>query len=161
MSVPASELTHHPPAPPQELLDNTAFLLAKLGTSIKSQALDEFEQAGFSMYHYSVLAVLGEGDSSAQASIAQCLGLDSSQLVGVLDALEGQGLVERRRDPNDRRRHSVSLTADGKRQLVRLRAIAKRIEASVLAPLDESSRKTLHESLERIASGYDWLAKRD
>ncbi len=142
------------------MLDNTAVLLARLGTAIKSQALDEFEQAGFSMYHYSVLAVLGEGDSSAQASIAQCLGLDSSQLVGVLDALEGQGLVERRRDPNDRRRHAVSLTADGKRQLVRLRAIAKGLEESVLGPLDAGSRKTLHELLEQIASGYDWNVKR-
>jgi MarR family transcriptional regulator, lower aerobic nicotinate degradation pathway regulator len=160
MSTPAPDLTHRPPPPPQEMLDNTAVLLARLGTAIKSQALDEFEQAGFSMYHYSVLAVLGEGDSSAQASIAQCLGLDSSQLVGVLDALEGQGLVERRRDPNDRRRHTVSLTADGKRQLVRLRTIAKSLEESVLAPLDESARKTLHGLLEQIASGYDWNAKR-
>lgn len=127
---------------------------------IKSQALDAFEQAGFSMYHYSVLALLAEGDCSTQATVAQTLGLDSSQLVGVLDALEGQGLVERRRDPNDRRRHTVSLTPDGKRQLVRLRAIAKRIEDGFLEPLDESERRTLHESLERIASRCDWPLKR-
>jgi MarR family transcriptional regulator, lower aerobic nicotinate degradation pathway regulator len=160
MSTPTPELEHRALVPPQEMLDNTAVLLARLGTAIKSRALDEFERAGFSMYHYSVLALLGEGDSSAQASIAQCLGLDSSQLVGVLDALEGQGLVERRRDPNDRRRHAVSLTADGKRQLVRLRAIAKGLEDSVLEPLDASSRKTLHGLLEQIAAGYDWQPKR-
>ena len=160
MSAPVPELEQRPLKPPQELLANTAFLLAKLGTAIKSQALDEFEQAGFSMYHYSVLALLAEGDCSTQATVAQMLGLDSSQLVGVLDALEGQGLVERRRDPNDRRRHAVSLTPDGKRQLVRLRAIAKRIEDAFLEPLDESSRRTLHESLERIASCCDWPFKR-
>jgi DNA-binding MarR family transcriptional regulator len=160
MSTPVPELDHRPPAPPQELLANAAFLLARLGTAIKSRALDEFEQAGFSMYHYSVLALLGEGDCATQSTIAQMLGLDSSQLVGVLDGLEQQGFVERRRDPNDRRRHGVSLTADGKRQLVQLRAIAKRIEDSVLEPLDEPSRKTLHELLERIATGYDWQSKR-
>ena len=159
MSTPVPELEHRPAAPPQELLANTAFLLARLGTAIKTQALDEFEQAGFSMYHYSVLALLGEGDCSAQATIAQMLGLDSSQLVGVLDGLEGQGLVERRRDPNDRRRHAVSLTAEGKRQLIRLRAIGKSIEETVLEPLDEKSRTALRASLEQIASGYDWHVK--
>ncbi len=160
MSTPAPELERHPVAPPQELLANTAFLLARLGMAIKGRALEEFEQAGFSMYHYSVLALLGEGDCAAQATIAHTLGFDSSQLVGVLDGLEEQGLVERRRDQSDRRRHTVSLTADGKRQLIRLRAIAKRIEDSVLEPLDERSRKTLHETLERVASVYDWPFKR-
>jgi DNA-binding MarR family transcriptional regulator len=160
MSTPAPELDHRAVAPPQELLANTAFLLARLGTAIKGRALDEFEQAGFSMYHYSVLALLGEGDCATQARIAQMLGFDSSQLVGVLDVLEENGLVERRRDPSDRRRHTVSLTADGKRQLVRLRAIAKRIEDSVLEPLDAASRKELHELLERVAAGYDWQPKR-
>ncbi len=160
MSTPAPELEHRPPALPRELFANTAFLLAKLGMAIKGQALDEFEQAGFGMYEYSVLALLGEGDCSAQATIAQLLGLDSSQLVGVLDGLEEQGLIQRRRDPNDRRRHAVSLTPDGKRQLIRLRAIGKRIEDTVLEPLDEKSRSTLQESLERIASGYDLQHKR-
>ena len=160
MSTPATELERRQAAPPKELLANTAFLLAKLGMAIKSRALDEFEQAGFSMYHYSVLAFLGEGDCAKQATVAQTLGLDSSQLVGVLDGLEEQGLVERRRDPNDRRRHTVSLTADGKRQLVRLREIAQRVEDSVLEPLDERSRKALHETLTRIAAGYDWPSKR-
>jgi MarR family transcriptional regulator, lower aerobic nicotinate degradation pathway regulator len=160
MSTPAPELEHRASAPPQELLANTAFLLARLGTAIKGRALDEFEQAGFSMYHYSVLALLGEGDCATQSKIAQTLGFDSSQLVGVLDALEENGLVERRRDPSDRRRHTVSLTADGKRQLVRLRAIAGHIEDSVLEPLDEPSRKALHELLGRVAAGYDWQPKR-
>lgn len=153
MSTPAPDLEHRPPAPPQELLANTAFLLARVGTAVKARALEEFEQAGFSMYQYGVLALLGEGDCETQSGIARRLGFDSSQLVGFLDGLEEQGLVQRRRDPNDRRRHAVSLTADGKRQLVRLRAIAKRIEESVLEPLDEKSRRTLHESLEQIASG--------
>ncbi len=160
MSTPAPELEHRPAAPPQELLDNTAVLLARVGTAIKAQALEDFEQAGSSMYHYSVLALLAEGDCSAQSTIAQMLALDSSQLVGVLDSLEEQGLVERRRDPNDRRRHGVSLTADGKRQLVKLRGIAMRLEESVLEPLDASARKSLRESLELIATRYDWHVKR-
>src|SRR5437764_2853944 len=145
----------NPPCMPRELIASPVFLLGRLGFGLKKQAAEELEAAGFSLYDYSVMALLAEQPSEAQASIADLLRLDRSQLVGLLDGLEEKGLIERRRDPNDRRRHTVSLTADGKRQLGQLRAIVKRIEEDFLAPLDEESRATLHDLLFRIASHHD------
>jgi DNA-binding MarR family transcriptional regulator len=140
---------------PGELLASGGFLFAKLGMLMKARAIEAFEAVGFEAYHYSLLAMLGEGDRETQATIADVLGVDRSQLVGILDSLEARGLVERRRDPHDRRRHVVSLTPEGRRQLVKLRAVVRRVEDEFFAPLDAASREGLYDALLTLAAHHD------
>jgi DNA-binding MarR family transcriptional regulator len=101
-----------------------------------------------------VLAVLDEGSRETQGAIADALAYDRGQLVGLLDELEERSLVERRRDPADRRRHIVRLTPDGKRALAKLRALARQLEDDFLASLDEDERAQLHGLLRRLAAQH-------
>lgn len=140
---------------PKELVSSAVFLIGRLGVAVKLEAMEEFDQAGFSPWHYGVLALLEEGARETQATIADSLGIDRSQLVGLLDGLEERGLVERRRDPNDRRRQMVSLTAAGHRELATLRKMVRRIEDEFLAPLGEDERAALHELLLKLAAHRD------
>ena len=90
------------------------------------------------------MLLLEEGTCGAQGMIADRLGYDRSQLVGLLDDLEERGYVVRKRDSDDRRRHLVNLTPEGKGALGELRAIAKAVETEFLAPLDAEDRAALH-----------------
>ena len=108
----------------KELAESSGFLLARLGCGVQGAGdRARAQQAGFEIYDYSVLAILGEGDRETQSTIADALDLDPSRLVALLDSLEERGLVVRQRDPQDRRRHVVSITAAGKRELARLREL--------------------------------------
>jgi DNA-binding MarR family transcriptional regulator len=126
------------------------FLLGYLGSSVKAGAIDAFERAGSSLYDFGILALLDEGAQDTQAAVADALGLDRGQLVGVLDDLEEEGLIERHRDPKDRRRHMVSLTAAGRRRLAKLRTVLREVEDEILEPLDAKDRAALRELLLEI-----------
>jgi DNA-binding MarR family transcriptional regulator len=142
------------PQVPDELLASSVYLLKRLGFMAKEQGMKAYEEVGLHPYHHAVMSVLDEGSRETQGAIADALGYDRGQLVGLLDELEERGLVERRRDPADRRRHIVVLTPAGRRTLGRLRKLAREIEDEFLAPLGEDQRRELHRLLRRLAGEH-------
>lgn len=140
---------------PSELVASNLFLLKRLGFAAKQRSLDEYERIGLNPYHYAILALLDVGAPETQAAIADALGYDRGTLVGLLDELEEQELVERKRDPDDRRRHLVRLTVEGKKMLAKLRALSQRLEDEFLAPLDAEQREQLHALLLELAELHE------
>src|SRR5256885_16196810 len=157
MSITNVETADLPTRPrlPEELASSTPFLMKRLGFKLKEHSMAAYEQAGLHPYHHAVLAVLDEGTRETQGAIADALGYDRGQLVGLLDELEERGLVERRRDPNDRRRHLVQMTPDGKRTLRRLRALARELEDDFLEPLSDAERPKLPALLLKLAAKHE------
>ncbi len=140
---------------PEQLVGSTTFLLKRLGYAAKERSMSAYEQLGLHPYHHAILIALGESSHETQGSIADALGYDRGQLVGLLDELEKRGLIERRRDPQDRRRHLVSLTTDGKRMLNGLNTVALENEDAFLDPLTDAERETLHALLLKLAERYE------
>ncbi len=140
---------------PRQLLASTTFLLKRLGYAAKERGTEAYEREDVHPYHYAILLALDDGAHETQGAIADTLGYDRGQLVGLLDELEQRGLIERRRDPEDRRRHLVRMTAEGKRKLRRLRTLAGELEDDFLAPLSAAEREQLHTLLLKLAERHE------
>ena len=155
MDIPVKITTKTEARLPAELVASSLFLLKRLGFTAKQRSIDEYERFGLSPYHHGILALLEGSAPETQAEIADALGYDRGTLVGLLDELEEQELVERKRDPDDRRRQLVRITGDGKRTLAKLRALSQRLEDEFLAPLDAEQREQLHALLLVLAGRHE------
>ena len=79
--------------------------------------------------------------------------MDANTVVLILNELEAAQFSVRRRDPQDRRRHIVELTAVGRRALERADKAREGLEDEILAPLSAEERKMLNKLVERVLDG--------
>jgi DNA-binding MarR family transcriptional regulator len=84
--------------------------------------------------------------------------MDANNVVLLLNELEDQGHIARRRDPADRRRHLVELTAAGREALAGAERAQESIEDEVLGALDAEERATLWRLLTRALYGSEAAA---
>ncbi len=85
--------------------------------------------------------------------VAATLEMDGTNIVGLLNELEAKQLIERRRSPEDRRRHLVEVTDAGAEQLAKAEFALSAVEDEVLGALDDSQRETLYSLLQQAAAG--------
>lgn len=99
-------------------------LLAQAGRRAVLLLGQQFSTSGLRPRHGQILMRLEQTGSATQQQLLEQLGVDPSVLVGLLNDLEDAALVERVRDPADRRRHIVRLAERG-------RAVAADVHRSV------------------------------
>ncbi len=100
--------------------------------------------------HLAVLGHLAEAGPAAQRTLVDRLQMDKSSMVYVVDELERQALVTRRRDAQDRRRYAVEITAEGRTRLADATTTAARTMADLTTPLSPADQQQLHALLTRF-----------
>lgn len=108
--------------------------------------------------HLVALTVLRDRQGSTQQDLAKTLEMDSTNVVGLLNDLETANLVERRRSPEDRRRHVVELTDVGAKQLAKAEFALAAVEDEVLCGLDGEQREILYTLLQQASTGSEFAA---
>jgi DNA-binding MarR family transcriptional regulator len=89
-----------------------------------------------------ILLLVEANPGVTQSRLAQAIGLDRSTLVGLLDMLEGAGLLARRRG-KDRRTNGLWLTAEGARAVARIKRRIQAHERRVASRLSPAERAQL------------------
>jgi DNA-binding MarR family transcriptional regulator len=100
-------------------------------------------QAGFRPPCAGMLIVIGRLQPVSQRDVGRLMRIDPADVVGVVDILEHAGLVERNRDPADRRRYALSLTKAGVGRAARLDALRRAAVDEVLGALTTEEQHTL------------------
>lgn len=137
---------NQPPRRSGALLDN-------LARRIRLHAESVLEPLGLRPRHLVALTVLRDRDGSTQQALASTLMMDRATVVGLLNDLEADALIERQRSPEDRRRHIVQLTDRGAKRLAKAEFALAGVEDEVLGALDARQRATLYDLLLLAASG--------
>jgi MarR family transcriptional regulator, lower aerobic nicotinate degradation pathway regulator len=128
-------------------------LLDHLARRIRLRAESVLAPLGLRPRHLVALTVLRGRGGCAQQELATTLEMDGTNIVGLLNELEAEKLIERRRSPEDRRRHVVELTDAGVSRLAKAEFALAAAEEEVLGALDRSQRETLHRLLQQATTG--------
>jgi DNA-binding MarR family transcriptional regulator len=131
-----------------------AFLLAQLGAHATALFAARIAALDLTPPQAGLLRVVATEPGLSQQAIATRLGTPPSRLVFLLDGLQERGIIERRRNPEDRRNHALHLTADGGRLMGQLGRAAAAHEDAVCAVLTADERDQLAALLGRVAASH-------
>ena len=133
---------------PYRLDDQIGYVLRRVTQrhlSIFSEAIPEVTTTQFA-----VLARLAEMGPQSQNHLGRATAMDAATIKGVVDRLGKLGLVATSADPDDRRRLTVTLTAEGKALFQARRETALAVSDLTQGPLTEEERQTLLDLLLRL-----------
>src|SRR4051812_43768024 len=143
--LPASILDEHRSSP--------GLMLALLGHEAMRRLRAAHTAHNLKPRQFQILGLLHDHGGLAQRELVQTMGVDPSILVTLLNPLEADGLVTRERDSDDRRRHLVTLTPAGERQLASASSAQKDTEDELFASLDDEQREHLRALLLVLRDG--------
>jgi DNA-binding MarR family transcriptional regulator len=122
-------------------------LLTRLSRDVYRRATEDV--IGIRLKQFIALDYLREQGGTTQQQLGDTLHLDKNNCVILLNDLEEDGYVARRRDPTDRRRHLVEMTPAGETALKEAEEKLETLEDEVIGNLSAEERATLAELLRK------------
>lgn len=119
-----------------------------------------FDRWGLSPSQFNVLNLLRDyPEGTSQTELSRELIMHRSNVTGLVDRLEKQGLVQRLKDPEDRRAHRVVLTTSGKALMRKILPHYYRAAEDSLGHLSVKGATTLVEDLGRVSENAGRIAE--
>lgn len=129
-----------------------AYLLVQLGAHLAQEFAERLAPLGLEPRHAGTLFRLAASEGLSQQAIGDLIGLNPTRMVFLVDELEQLGLVERRKNPADRRSYALYLTGEGRDKLREMRESTIKHQDELGASLTAAERVQLTSLLRRLAA---------
>lgn len=133
-----------------DLIEEIRELIARSRRIIFAGAARRLETSGESIPAWRVLAHLVRCGPTAQCELAAAIGQHAACVSRLIDELEAQGVVRRRRDPEDRRKVLVGTTSAGRARFEAHRPAVNEVVERHLSHLDRAERMKLRDLLGKL-----------
>jgi DNA-binding MarR family transcriptional regulator len=127
------------------------FLLSQLGSHMAHEFQRQLADSNVQPRTYAVLMALATSNGQSQRQLSARLGIHRNVMVSTIDALEADGLVQRKPHPDDRRAFAITLTGRARRLLPQLDRAARTLEDAVTKQISTEEREVLRNLLQRVA----------
>jgi DNA-binding MarR family transcriptional regulator len=134
----------------RRLAADPGFLLSRVGAAVRAGFHEVLAARRVRPQQYMILLILDTSDGVSQQELCAAVGVDSGNMVELLDGLEALDCARRDRDLRDRRRHLVTITARGREVLAELSHAVDEYNDSFLSMLAESERLELARILGKL-----------
>jgi DNA-binding MarR family transcriptional regulator len=135
---------------PPALAEMAGFLVAKAHMLFHDRANDVLGPGGLTIKHFGCLSVIADEGRLSQAYLCSRMRVDRTTMVAVVDDLEAEGLINRKRNPDDRRAYALEATDAGRAWIAEKRDELLAAQDELLAPLSEAERRALVSSLQKL-----------
>jgi DNA-binding MarR family transcriptional regulator len=136
---------------PGAVASRVGFLLARAHLIAREKADRALDEVGITMKAFAALATLKSDGATSQQRLSRRIRMDPATTAEVIDLLERDGHIVRRRNPLDRREYRLQMTRRGRALLARAERAVLAAEQETLQRLDALEMKSLMELLSRIA----------
>ena len=127
-----------------------SFAIFALARSHRAKAASMLADIGLFPGQEILLMQLAEKDGKPQKSLCESIGLDHSTVAKSVARLERDGLIERRKCPEDGRISQVHLTSKGREMTDAIGKVWAELERQTIKDLSASEQQVLMEAAKKI-----------
>ena len=136
---------------PKSSTDTLGFVIQDVARLLRWEFDRRAQCVNMTRSQWSVLALLLREDGAQQKELAAMIDVTAITMTGLLDRMERDGWVVRKKDPQDRRAKRVFLTEKVQPVMVEIKAIAKQVRESALVGLSKAEQDQLFELMLRVS----------
>ena len=142
---------------PLILANNIGFLMARTLLRMKLELQRGFNEKGYPLTtdHWGILQVLYKTDGISQIELANALVKDTPNITRMLDVMEKNGLIDRRADPDDRRKHLIFKTDKAIKMKKELFHISSSIQGKIFKNISKGDLTKFKDMMEHMYANLE------